>query len=826
MKAQAKLEKGVYSVDQIAHIHNNTGDDEWLANVVFLDSSTLFEIHQGKPEFKYDKTQIKKMFELQRLSALKAQDRTATLDKQLDSVEGLSSKLEDSDSSLWITIDATGEDSATQAYTIARSLQEVGLGNRYDQIVYGPKAFVNCHKLKTNLSLESEPEDLSRESEEKQGTVAQDVFEEDAPFGNPMQKQGEVSKDVIEGASSTKHKQVQACVTENVFGGDGSHTKPREERADLPGNVFGEAVPLKKIRVDESGEGELGFTTNAEGSSQPVADDFGDNLSSDDGSDSGEYDESASMTKEDGDLHEMIPLKEWSRDLRLWLFTAAYVSTLLDVYLRKKDYVHRYPSFVQRFNTTFLNVFGFNGFDPVNLMIYSADGNKTRYKGSKLPFWLMLASFLGLPSRAESVVDGVPQFSGWQLLRNLFGVWIPFKETLSSQNGLLSFYQYRSTEKKVVQSLLLLFKLVLIFPIKLILMPFKILLNIIKLVTEVFLPLISEYTAMLNGALIVGLKDFCDEQIANGFLRAGLIFLGMIPLVAMVIIQYAMVWVNRLAFAFTSPEMSARAAFALGYTLTIGKKGSPLQRSISTIMGGLGAIVSLALSGVLWAFALPLAISALVTAIPSLLTAVTWISQLPIVTTSLAWLGQWPLLTNLTVLLKSAISTVGGGLALAFGPYITPLATAIGFQISAAVMTVGTFLGMIAIPVAAILSRAADELSNVWARWVEQKPFARFGRWASGNNGDESTKKVSMPSENKVFVYQALPGGDYIVSSRALNLRNLFDEELKAIEVAGYKAEALFLRAKENKEYDSNEQARFPTAAEQLATAEYPVLAK
>jgi hypothetical protein len=439
----------------------------------------------------------------------------------------------------------------------------------------------------------------------------------------------------------------------------------------------------------------------------------------------------------------------------------------------------------------------------------------------------MLASFLGMPSRAECVVNGVPQFSGWQLLRNFFGVWIPVKETLSNQDGTLSFYQYRWTEKKIVQGLVLFFKLTLVFPIKLILIPFKILLNCLKLVTEIFLPMISLYTSIINADSIVGLIKHSYKLTENRVLSGLLIFIGMIPLGVMAIIQYAMLWACRLGLALTSPEKSARLAFVLGHGLVVGEKDSKGQRLVSNLVGGFGAIVSLALSAVLWTITLPLAIGALVTAIPSLLSAVAWISQLPFVASSLMWLSQWPLFTNLVVLVKSIVGTVSAGLVIAFGPVITTLATVMSIQIPAAVLAVGSVIGMLVIPVAAVLSWVADKLSNVWASWVEQHPFASLGRLLSFT--DRKSKKsennvVLVSAPKTIAVYQAQPGGELIISQNALHLKDQSDKILNAIEVRDDKAEALYLREKYNKDYNLiHEGARFPTQEEVNAPVDRPV---
>lgn len=583
------------------------------------------------------------------------------------------------------------------------------------------------------------------------------------------------------------------------------------------------------------------------------------------------------------------PATGFKRDLIGSLFGSLFMTSLSAIRIFNHLGATPRKYLLSIFKIEFLRAYGFDGFDHASGMISSADGKTKPYLSDKLPFWLILASFLGLPSRPERVVNGAPEFSGWQLLRNFLGVWVPIKETWGSPDSPHRFYQYRWTEKKIVQGLLLFFKITLILPIKIILMPFKIMLNLLKLLTEVLIPVASDYTAVFNAQLenwllgsnfslsgaIYSLFSNMEDNWGRFILELIVFILLAIPVLAVATLQYAMVWACRIGLALTSPAKSARLAFVRGYHLRIGEKGSWLQIITSNLMGGLGVILSLGLSAILWTFALPLALGALTTLIPSLLNAINWISQLSWVSTSLTWLSQWPSLINLGYILNTMVSTVGTGLGMAFGSAITTIASAMSIQIPAAVMTVGTFLGMIAVPIGGILSLGADALSNRWANWIEQRPFAAFARWGSSLFHGESQKegdevlnsllksqsaleelmelvepeeepgycriggigelivdndllyrllasqailerfkaKAGMPKS--LYVYQAEEGGELIVSAKTASLKDKNDNLIKVIEVTGDQAEALYLRALDNKVNHSKDTGvRFPTMEE------------
>lgn len=138
-------------------------------------------------------------------------------------------------------------------------------------------------------------------------------------------------------------------------------------------------------------------------------------------------------------------------------------------------------------------------------------------------------------------------------------------------------------------------------------------------------------------------------------------------------------------------------------------------------MGVLGALLSLTLSAVLWTLLLPLALGTLTTLIPSLMSAITWVAQLPFVAGTLAWFSSLSVVTSSVAFVNSFFAVVGHALVVAFGPAVTKVAILIGVQVPATIMAVGLTLGLLVPPIAASLSWVADQLSNMWTKWIMQE---------------------------------------------------------------------------------------------------------
>ena len=407
------------------------------------------------------------------------------------------------------------------------------------------------------------------------------------------------------------------------------------------------------------------------------------------------------------------------------------------------------------FQKPFLRAFGFDGYDPTTGMVTAADGTTALLDldEDEFPLGLVLASLFGLPSRPATATDLKLTFL--QFVRNMIGGWNPIKETIvgvavhtdtkrfdgtpitqavvnlgdrgqiieTKSAGLVkvSPTQYRMTEKKILLSVLFIFKVAFITTFKIITWPFKVLLNMVKLVTEFLLPVVSTLIAVFVGTKLMKFTASLVRRFAGGkeTFRLGLHNLWVFPLLPVLAVtlvvnvaEYAMLWACRMGLALTSPAKSFRLAFDAGYSFPVENK------VVKTIMGVIGATLSLAMSAVLWTIMLPLALGALIIAIPQTLVAINWVAQLPLVASSLAWFSSLPVVTASTALVNSFFATVGGALASVFGPLVTAMV-----QVPATVLAVGLTLGMIVTPIAAFFSELADFASNAWAKWVEQRPI-------------------------------------------------------------------------------------------------------
>ena len=112
-------------------------------------------------------------------------------------------------------------------------------------------------------------------------------------------------------------------------------------------------------------------------------------------------------------------------------------------------------------------------------------------------------------------------------------------------------------------------------------------LNVIKLATEVVLPLVSHFTAWANSYLfgatvdvfyegLLGRKELSPGQVPYSFywvnFGVGLVLFCVIaPLtLAVGIAQFAMLQASRMGFALTSPQKSAAMAYNAGKTFPVG----------------------------------------------------------------------------------------------------------------------------------------------------------------------------------------------------------------------------------------------------------------
>ena len=359
----------------------------------------------------------------------------------------------------------------------------------------------------------------------------------------------------------------------------------------------------------------------------------------------------------------------------------------------------------------YLAVYGFDGYDITKHKVTTAKGSGP-YEGVLLPFGLVLASFLGLPSRAShldrydaalpstsafthSKPNYSPSLSLLQIARNFIGGWIPIRE-----HG-----EWKWTEKKRWQVLALPFKIGIILPLKLATLPFKLALNILKLCTELLPALaVDAFKMTYEGLHQLARSVYAEERLGHLKILPALL-LGLAAL-AVRLLVVALNIVKKVGIALTSPEKSAKMAFVYGRKSVLDVMKRESAEDIAFAAGVFLGFVSILTSAILWAIFLPVALSALVAYVPAVLQAVTWILHFPVVATSFG-------------AIKGALLSVGTflGTASTFGGAIGSVASLIGLEVASSVVLLASAFALLAVPLCAILSRIFDDLSNGWARW-------------------------------------------------------------------------------------------------------------
>ena len=164
-----------------------------------------------------------------------------------------------------------------------------------------------------------------------------------------------------------------------------------------------------------------------------------------------------------------------------------------------------------------------------------------------------------------------------------------------------------------------------------------------------------------------------------------------IPIILLGAIHYAARIVALLGTALTSPEKSARMAWEYGRALN--------SKVFGTLLGILGAAISVALTTVLWIVLLPLMISEILVLIPQL-------------GTVLAAISQWSVVASSLTFIQGTFALVAGSLPAAFATAASAVTAALGLTVSATTLAVATTVAVIAAPVTTIGSRIADELQQ------------------------------------------------------------------------------------------------------------------
>ncbi len=388
------------------------------------------------------------------------------------------------------------------------------------------------------------------------------------------------------------------------------------------------------------------------------------------------------------------------------------------------------------FKEAFLETFEFDGYDITTqefLPAFPEDPTrKYKFPTQALTFWTAVMIFFGIPSRPEKAsLDEGAVWTLRQTIRNFFGGWNPvlYNEDTGEDN----------IEGKVLVNILL-----TMIPVKIALglfklatIPFKTILNTIKLFTE-FLPTIaSKKTDQWSRTLYnLRLKKVRHAQGLLSVIFAYLIYGTLSFLNGTVFISLKLL---QLAFrTITSPEKSTRMAWSHG-----------INEESSIAFGVIAVLYSLFFTLVFWA----------------IITALAWNLVIP------ALASQFPVLV---------------GLAATFihSPLIAPVAASIkatflSLSIAAGDLSVSAVIHLIILlstPIILITcSKLSDAFSDLWARWIPKKSPSNLQELKNEYADDSNpTSKNLDSSQNKTeevlaLVTEAAKGE----RSAALNAVNL-----------------------------------------------------
>ena len=377
-----------------------------------------------------------------------------------------------------------------------------------------------------------------------------------------------------------------------------------------------------------------------------------------------------------------------------------------------RPYVH--PTHILQ--GAFLKTFGFDGYESSSTELVDGRGKQHSYdnyninssKYPTVPFSLAIMTFLGFPTRlngrAEHHVSETKANLGLrEIIRNLFGGWNSLNNGLSKSAQTWHWWahwkNYTFEGKRLWNIIFFPIKLV-IFAVKLVTLPLKFALNVLKLVTEFLPEVILNYSGDWFGRASSSLLKLHYEhaplllKVIKG-IGLALAFLITAP------IHYAARLLVLVGTAATSPEKSARMAW---------NYGRALNSRFGYIFGFIGAAISIALTATLWAIAFPLVFAKALVLFPSLA---------PLVTS----IAQWPIIAKTLAYINGAATLVAGTVPAAFSLAATAISTAFGVTVSAMTLAVATTLAIIVAPVASIASRVMDGLSNVWTKWPARSPL-------------------------------------------------------------------------------------------------------
>lgn len=382
------------------------------------------------------------------------------------------------------------------------------------------------------------------------------------------------------------------------------------------------------------------------------------------------------------------------------------------------------------FSSTFLMVYGIDGYEPTTHMITPAHRHSAgelqeayEYKGEALSPWLMLASFIGLPTRtgcSESAsppsspsykklietdtqltedettptvaLSKMPKLTGWGILKNMIGGW----DTLPDEDK----YQ----EKKIWQWVVLFpVKLPIIFPIKFISIFFKLPLHIIKTFTELF-PSLANYGLHIAMAKIYAKIAALDEpnNTDDEWKIPKILALSILSL-CLALLHMSFKVLTIIGRALFSPDKSSKLASAYG-------------REVNKKLGFLVYYLNKLITGLFWATAIPLALGAAIIYFPNVVVPIiTWFGNLP------------PVAIALHAMNGALVSFTTEFFAYDITPTVAALATLLHIPVPETIALIGATLGFFGSTIIVIIMTwFATPFSDKWAAWHEGGPFTTW----------------------------------------------------------------------------------------------------
>lgn len=387
-------------------------------------------------------------------------------------------------------------------------------------------------------------------------------------------------------------------------------------------------------------------------------------------------------------------------------------------------------------NGTFLETYGFDGYDEVSTEITTAEGQLDEngkhytYESDALPWGLAVMSFFGIPNRIKYVDDKDKSLfiDAKQVLKNFVGGW-------NDEAGEEKMF-WQQVGSFTIKPIISVLKSCLIF--------LKTPLNTLKLLTE-FLPMLiwrlSEESLYLLDDRLKKNWDTKQINVWKWLLKGLMLSVEILGLAVLGLSLATFRIISIIGRVATSPLKSVRVALGFGQTLN--------NKWLGWGIGLSALVLSILLTATLWAIAWPIIFSAITTLIPATVPALTALSKLPIVASAIG------------VIKGGSIMTLGSAIGAAFTLPASAVAALFSLKISASALSVGATFGLLTALPATALNWGADKLSNTWADWVDGGPksflLSRFAL-LGGYTKVEDKELQETPGKKNVDAPKKEPG--------------------------------------------------------------------